>query len=424
MMEQLVVVGGRPIHGEMIPAGNKNEALPCLAASLLTEAPVRIENIPDIADIRTMVGLLETLGCTVAKEDHAVTVGSAVAEAPDLDMARRIRGSFLLAGPLLARRGWVHLPAPGGDRIGRRRVDTTSWRSAPWAPRSRSRSGVRSIPRGLTGTDIFLDEASVMATENAIMAAVRARGTTRIANAASEPHVQGLCRMLVGMGGRIEGIGTNRLEIEGVDALGPFTHRIGPDHIEVGSFIGLAAVTGGELRIRSAGVEHLPMIRLGFERLGVALEIHRDDVLVPGSQRLEIVDDAGGAVPQLDDAPWPGFPADLTSIMVVVATQARGTILIHEKMFESRLFFVDQLQRMGARIILCDPHRVVVTGPAGLAGTQISSPDIRAGMALLIAALAARGESVIQNVHQIDRGYEDIAQRLRALGADVRREPE
>ena len=425
-MEQLVVVGGRPIHGEMIPAGNKNEALPCLAASLLTEAPVRIENVPDIADIRTMVGLLETLGCTVTKEDHAVTVDTAVAEAPDLDMARRIRGSFLLAGPLLARRGRVHLPAPGGDRIGRRRVDThlLAFRALGAEIALEEREYVLQAPRGLTGTNIFLDEASVMATENAVMAAVRARGTTRIANAASEPHVQGLCRMLVGMGANIGGIGTNRLEIEGVDALGPVTHRIGPDHIEVGSFIGLAAVTGGELRIRSAGVEHLPMIRLGFERLGVALEIHGDDVLVPGGQRLEIVDDAGGAVPQLDDAPWPGFPADLTSIMVVVATQARGTILIHEKMFESRLFFVDQLQRMGARIILCDPHRVVVTGPAGLAGAQISSPDIRAGMALLIAALAARGESVIQNVHQIDRGYEDIARRLRALGADVRREPE
>jgi UDP-N-acetylglucosamine 1-carboxyvinyltransferase len=425
-MEQLVVLGGRPIHGEMIPAGNKNEALPCLAASLLTEAPVRIENVPDIADIHTMVGLLETLGCTVAKEDHAVTVGAAGAEAPDLDMARRIRGSFLLAGPLLARRGRVHLPAPGGDRIGRRRVDThlLAFRALGAEIALEEREYVLQAPGGLTGTDIFLDEASVMATENAIMAAVRARGTTRIANAASEPHVQGLCRMLVGMGARIGGIGTNRLEIEGVDALGPFTHRIGPDHIEVGSFVGLAAVTGGELLVRGAGVEHLPMIRLGFERLGVELEIHGDDVRVPGGQRLEIVDDAGGAVPQLDDAPWPGFPADLTSIMVVVATQSRGTILIHEKMFESRLFFVDQLQRMGARIILCDPHRVVVTGPAALAGTQISSPDIRAGMALLIAALAARGESVIQNVHQIDRGYEDIARRLRALGADVTREPE
>jgi UDP-N-acetylglucosamine 1-carboxyvinyltransferase len=256
------------------------------------------------------------------------------------------------------------------------------------------------------------------------MAAVRARGTTRIANAACEPHVQGLCHMLVGMGARIRGIGTNRLEIDGVEALAAHTHRIGPDHIEVGSFVGLAAVTGGELAIRGAGVEHLPMIRLGFERLGVTIEIDGDDVYVPGGQRPAIVDDAGGAVPQLDDAPWPGFPADLTSIMVVVATQSKGTILIHEKMFESRLFFVDQLQRMGARIILCDPHRVVVTGPAPLAGAQISSPDIRAGMALLIAALAARGESVIQNVHQIDRGYEDIARRLRALGADVRREPE
>jgi UDP-N-acetylglucosamine 1-carboxyvinyltransferase len=425
-MEQLVVVGGRPIHGEMTPAGNKNEALPCLAAALLTEEPVRIENVPAIADTRTMIELLETLGCTVAVEDHAVTVGAGGARAPDLDMARRIRGSFLLAGPLLARRGRVHLPAPGGDRIGRRRVDThlLAFRALGARISLEEREYVLEAPDGLAGTDIFLDEASVMGTENAIMAAVRARGTTRIANAASEPHVQGLCRMLVAMGASIRGIGTNVLEIEGVDELSACRHRIGPDHIEVGSFVGLAAVTGGDLTIRGAGVEHLPMIRIAFERLGVRLEVEGDDVRVPGGQDLAIVDDSGGAVPHLDDAPWPGFPADLTSIMVVVATRARGTILIHEKMFESRLFFVDQLQRMGARIVLCDPHRVVVTGPAALAGAHISSPDIRAGMALLIAALAARGESVIQNVHQIDRGYEAIDRRLQALGANVRRAPE
>ncbi|HUF88776.1 MAG TPA: UDP-N-acetylglucosamine 1-carboxyvinyltransferase [Gemmatimonadota bacterium] len=425
-MEQLVVVGGRPIQGEMVPAGNKNEALPCLAATLLTEEPVRIENVPDIADTRTMVEMLADLGCTVEQEDHAVTVGTAGAAAPDLDTARRIRGSFLLAGPLLARRGRVRLPLPGGDRIGRRRVDThlLAFRALGAEITVEEREYVIRAPDGLRGTDIFLDEASVMGTENAVMAAVRARGTTRVANAASEPHVQGLCRMLVGMGASIRGIGTNLLEIDGVEALGPSIHRIGPDHIEVGSFVGLAAVTGGDLTIRQAGVEHLPMIRLGFERLGVRIETDGDDVHVPGDQRLAVVDDAGGAVPKLDDAPWPGFPADLTSIMVVVATQASGMILIHEKMFESRLFFVDQLQRMGARLILCDPHRVVVTGPAALAGAPISSPDIRAGMALLIAALAARGESVIQNVHQIDRGYESIDGRLRALGADVRREPE
>ena len=425
-MEQLVVAGGRPIHGEMIPAGNKNEALPCLAAALLTEEPVRIENVPAIADTRTMIELLENLGCTVEAADHTVTVGAAGADSPDLDTARRIRGSFLLAGPLLARRGTVHLPAPGGDRIGRRRVDTHLLAFRALGARISLAEGeyVLRAPDGLTGTDIFLDEASVMGTENAIMAAVRARGRTRIANAASEPHVQGLCHMLVGMGASIRGIGTNVLEIEGVDGLEAFTHTIGPDHIEVGSFIGLAAVTGGELTIRGAGVEHLPMIRIGFERLGIRIETDSDDVVVPGGQDLAILDDTDGAVPKIDDAPWPGFPADLTSIMVVVASQARGTILIHEKMFESRLFFVDQLQRMGARTILCDPHRVVVTGPAALVGAQISSPDIRAGMALLIAALAARGRSVIQNVHQIDRGYEDIDKRLTELGADVRREPE
>ena len=426
MMEQLVVLGGRPIHGEMVPAGNKNEALPCLAAALLTEESVRIENVPDIADTRTMVRLLQDLGCEVEREDHTVTIGGAGGDGPDLDTARRIRGSFLLAGPLLARRGSVHLPVPGGDRIGRRRVDThlLAFRALGAEISVEEREYVIRAPQGLVGTDIFLDEASVMGTENAVMAAVRARGTTRVANAASEPHVQGLCRMLVGMGASIRGIGTNLLEIDGVEALGPTTHRIGPDHIEVGSFVGLAAVTGGELTIRQAGVRNLSMIRLGFERLGVRIETDGDDVRVPADQRLAVVDDAGGAVPKLDDAPWPGFPADLTSIMVVVASQSRGTILIHEKMFESRLFFVDQLQRMGARLVLCDPHRVVVTGPAPLSGAPISSPDIRAGMALLIAALAARGESIIQNVHQIDRGYESIDERLRALGADARREPE
>jgi UDP-N-acetylglucosamine 1-carboxyvinyltransferase len=286
----------------------------------------------------------------------------------------------------------------------------------------REREYVLRAPNGLVGVDVFLDETSVMATENAVMASVLARGTTRIANAASEPHVQGLCRMLVAMGAEIGGIGTNRLEVRGVEALGGATHRLGPDHIEVGSLLGLAAATGGELVIRGADLGRLPMIRLGLERLGVTLEIDGEDVRLPAGLDLKVVDDAGGAVPKIDDAPWPGFPADLISIMVVVATQARGTILIHEKMFESRLFFVDQLQRMGARIILCDPHRAVVIGPTPLMGSLISSPDIRAGMALLIAALTARGESIIQNAGQIDRGYERIDERLRTLGASIRRE--
>jgi UDP-N-acetylglucosamine 1-carboxyvinyltransferase len=426
-MEQFVVQGGRPIGGRLIPAGNKNEALPCLAACLLAQDEVVLENVPDVSDISTMVGLLGNLGCSVERsEAHVHRIGPAGAGEPSFEAARRIRGSFLLAGPLLARRGEVRLPLPGGDRIGRRRVDTHLLAFRRLGARIESGAGeyVIRAPDGLVGTDIFLDEASVMGTENAVMAAVLARGTTIIANAASEPHVQGLCRMLVAMGADIRGAGTNRLEIRGVEALGGARHRLAPDHIEVGSFVGLAAATGGELVVPDAGIENLHMIRLGFERIGLALEIDGGELRVPGGQRLRIVDDADGAVPTIADGPWPAFPADLTSIMVVVATQAAGTLLVHEKMFESRLWFVDQLQRMGARVILCDPHRAVVVGPARLSGARISSPDIRAGMALLIAALTARGRSSIQNVAQIDRGYERIEERLRALGAEIRREPE
>jgi UDP-N-acetylglucosamine 1-carboxyvinyltransferase len=424
-MERFVVEGGGPVGGETTPAGNKNEALPCLAASLLADAPVTLENVPDVSDIRTMVELLEELGCGVERRDpHARVVRPSSDGRTAFELARRIRGSFLLAAPLLARRGEAHLPAPGGDRIGRRRIDThlLALRALGAEIDVREREYVLRAPEGLTGADVFLDETSVMATENAVMAGVLAHGTTRIANAASEPHVQGLCRLLTAMGAEIDGIGTNRLEVRGVEALGGATHRLGPDHIEVGSLLGLAAATGGELVIRGAELGRSPMIRLGLERLGVRLDVDGDDVRIPAGLDLAVVDDAGGAVPKIDDAPWPGFPADLISIMVVVATQARGTILIHEKMFESRLFFVDQLQRMGARIILCDPHRAVVTGPTPLMGSLISSPDIRAGMALLIAALTARGESIIQNVGQIDRGYERIDDRLRALGASIRRE--
>jgi UDP-N-acetylglucosamine 1-carboxyvinyltransferase len=426
-MEQFVVEGGRPIGGRLIPAGNKNEALPCLAASLLGRDEVVLENVPDVSDVRTMAGLLGDLGCSIERpEPHVVRIGPLGAGEPSFEAARRIRGSFLLAGPLLARRGEIRLPLPGGDRIGRRRVDThlLAFRSLGAQVTGGESEFVIRAPDGLEGADIFLDEASVMGTENAVMAAVLARGTTTIANAASEPHVQGLCRMLVAMGADIRGTGTNRLEIRGVEGLDGARHRLAPDHIEIGSFIGLAAATGGELVVPDAGVQNLHMIRLAFERLGLRLEVDGEEITVPGRQRLKIVDDADGAVPTIADGPWPAFPADLTSIMVVVATQAAGTLLVHEKMFESRLWFVDQLQRMGARVILCDPHRAVVVGPAALSGARISSPDIRAGMALLIAALTARGQSVIQNVTQIDRGYERIEERLGSLGAAIRREPE
>jgi len=411
----------------MTPAGNKNEALPCLAATLLADGPVRLTSIPDVIDIRTMVELLAAVGCTVDDEianEYTICLDR---EGPiPGELAGRIRGSFLLAGPLLARRGEVHLPTPGGDRIGRRRVDThlLAFRALGAEVEVKNREYVIRAPRGLTGADVFLDESSVMGTENAIMAAVRAAGTTRIANAASEPHVQGLCRMLTAMGADIRGIGTNHLEIHGVTALSGTNHQLQPDHIEVGSFVGLAAVTGGALTIKNAGVANLPMIRLCYERLGVEIEVDGDDIHIRAGQRLRIMDDSGGAIPKIDDAPWPGLPADLTSILLVVATQAEGTVLIHEKMFESRLFFVDRLLTMGARIVLCDPHRAVVSGPTPLVGERISSPDIRAGMALLIAALAAAGESVIQNIAQIDRGYERIDERLRQLGAAIRREPE
>lgn len=424
-MQEFLVQGGRPIAGEMTPAGNKNEALPCLAASLLVDEPVTLENLPDIDDIRTMLEILGTLGAEVrtGEDGLSATVTGEPVGKPGFDLARRIRGSFLLAAPLLARSGEARLPAPGGDRIGRRRLDThlIAFRALGAEIEIVGEEHVIRAPHGLSGAAVFLDETSVMGTENAVMAAVQAPGRTTISNAASEPHVQGLCRMLCSMGARISGIGTNRLEIEGVDGLSGTTHSIGPDHIEVGSFVALAAATGGELTIRGAGTEHLAMIRLGFERLGVEMEFDGDDVHVPGDQALAIVDDSDGAIPTLDDAPWPGFPADLTTIMVVVATQSFGTILIHEKMFESRLFFVDQLMRMGARIVLCDPHRAIVNGPTPLVGARIVSPDIRAGMSLLIAALTARGESRIQNIWQIDRGYEEIDERLRALGADIRR---
>lgn len=411
----------------MTPAGNKNEALPCLAATLLADGPVRLTSIPDVSDIRTMVELLNAVGCRVEEKTPNECAIEPGYEGPiPGDLAGRIRGSFLLAGPLLARRGEVHLPTPGGDRIGQRRVDThlLAFRALGAEVEVRDRKYVIRAPRGLAGADVFLDETSVMGTENAIMAAVRATGTTRIANAASEPHVQGLCRMLIEMGADIRGVGTNHLEIRGVDTLSGAIHQLQPDHIEVGSFVGLAAVTNGELTIKNAGVANLAMIRLCYRRLGVEIDVNGDDVHVRAGQKLRVVDDAGGAIPKIDDAPWPGLPADLTSIFLVVATQAEGTVLIHEKMFERRLFFVDRLLTMGARIVLCDPHRAVVSGPTPLVGERISSPDIRAGMALLIAALAASGESVIQNIAQIDRGYERIDERLLQLGAAIRREPE
>ncbi|MBS3784131.1 MAG: UDP-N-acetylglucosamine 1-carboxyvinyltransferase [Anaerolineae bacterium] len=423
-MEKLLIKGGHPISGTLVPSGNKNAALPLLAACLLTEEPVTLRNMPDIGDIHTMAEILSEIGVGVTQlSPHAWRIHAQNVRTNELSPAlfSRIRGSITLAGPMLARTGSVHMPPPGGDVIGRRRVDTHFLALSALGAKVESDLSFRLKCDQLEGADILLDEASVTGTENAIMASVLAKGTTVIHHAACEPHVQDLCQMLCQFGAQIEGIGSNALTIQGVDQLSGGAFNVGPDYMEVGSYIALAAVTGGELLIKAAAPQHLRMIGLIFERLGVTFEIQDDDVFVPKDQPLTITADMGGAIPTVKDAPWPAFPADLMSIAIVVASQAEGTVLIHEKMFESRLYFVDQLIAMGARIILCDPHRCVVQGPSPLHGEEVSSPDIRAGMALLIAALCADGESLIRNIRQIDRGYESIDKKLASLGAQVER---
>jgi UDP-N-acetylglucosamine 1-carboxyvinyltransferase len=424
-MPKFVVDGGRPLNGTIRPAGNKNAALPILAATLLTEEEVILDNVPNIRDVRTLIELLGMLGAETAWQgENRVRIRAAEVRASEIDpaVAARIRASILLAGPMLARVGRMVLPPPGGDVIGRRRVDTHFLALTKLGAVVETDRGYTLETRGLRGTDMFLDEPSVTATENAIMAAVLAKGQTRIRNAAAEPHVQDLCHMLVRMGAKISGIGTGILEFEGVDRLGGTEFRIGSDHIEVGSFIGLAAVTEGEILIEDAAVEHLDSTLLGFERMGIRCEIRGKDLFVPADQDRVVKMDLGGHIPKIDDGPWPAFPADLTSIALVVATQCRGTILIFEKMFESRMFFADKIIGMGARIVLCDPHRAVVVGPSRLHAAVVESPDIRAGMALLIAALGAEGQSHIFNIGQIERGYEHIDRRLRGLGADIHRD--
>jgi UDP-N-acetylglucosamine 1-carboxyvinyltransferase len=423
-MEQFVIQGGIPLSGTIVPSGNKNAALPILAATLLTDKPVTLHNLPNIGDVRTMMILLEDLGATIERHDnHSATIctGEIRSTRPDPALFSEIRGSLTLLGPMLARAGKIELSLPGGDRIGRRRVDTHLLALEALGASVEFNDRFKMHTTGLHGTDIWLDEASVTGTENAIMAACLARGETIIRHAASEPHVQELCHLLNRMGAQIDGIGSNVLRIQGRPCLEGGEWTIGPDFMEVGSFIGLAAVTGGEILIKNAAPEHLGMIRMVFERLGVRFECRGDDVFVPANQPLAVVDDLGGAVPKIDDSPWPGFPTDLLSIVLVVATQAQGTVLIHEKMFDSRLYFVDRLIAMGARVILCDPHRAVVVGPSPLHGETLFSPDIRAGMALLIAALCASGTSVIQNINQIDRGYERMETKLQALGAQIER---
>ena len=424
MAPRFLVRGGRPLRGTIHPAGNKNAALPILAASVLADGPLELENIPRIRDVETMLALLADLGATIDWTGaNAVTIDSRGVRPKPLDPAlcARIRASILLAGPLLARFGTVTLPPPGGDVIGRRRVDTHFLALEKLGASVTVGDRYELEARHLVGADIFLDEPSVTGTENALMAAVAARGRTVLRNAASEPHVQDLAHALVAMGAHIDGIGSNVYTIEGGRALGGARYTIGPDHIEIGSFIGLAAVTNGQIGIDPVRGEDLRSILLGFERLGIRPVLDGQRLTVAADQERRIRPDLGGHVPKLEDGPWPAFPADVMSTTIVTATQCSGMILIFEKMFESRLFFVDKLIGMGARIVLCDPHRAVISGPSTLKGVTVESPDIRAGMGMLLAALAAEGSSVINNIGQIERGYERIDERLRALGAEIER---
>ncbi len=421
-----MIHGGVPLEGTIVPAGNKNGALPILAACLLTEDEVILRNVPRIRDVEAMMQLLEGLGASVRWRDTgevAVDASGVAADSEvDPELAERIRASFLIAGPMLARFGRIRMPPPGGDVIGRRRLDPhlDAFR-ALGATVQHSQDILLEAPTGLRPCDFLMDEPSVMATENALMAAALTRGPTVIRNAASEPHVQDLARMLVAMGAAIDGIGSNVMTVHGTSSLRGCTHTIAPDHIEIGSFIALAGVTGGELVVKDTVPADLRMIRLVFERLGLRTEVRGADVIVPGNQHLVIRNDAGDYMPKVEDGPWPAFPADLTSIAVALATQAEGSVIIHEKMFENRLFFCDKLQLMGAAITICDPHRAIVLGPRRLEGQRMESPDIRAGMAMLIAALCAEGVTEIGNVRQIDRGYERIDERLRELGAQIER---
>ncbi|MGC1562442.1 MAG: UDP-N-acetylglucosamine 1-carboxyvinyltransferase [Bradyrhizobium sp.] len=423
---QYIVEGGHRLTGTIEPSGNKNAALPIIAASLLTEHKVTLNNVPRIRDTETLVELIRSVGAAAEwRSRNTLEIHAKEIRAADLDaeLCARIRASILLAGPLLARCGGVTLPPPGGDVIGRRRLDTHVLAFEQLGATVTASDRLEFRSSGLKAADVFLDEPSVTATENALMAAVAAHGTTQLRNAASEPHVQDLAHFLVALGARIEGIGTNAMVVHGPATLGAASHAIGPDHIEVGSLMGLAAVTRSPLRIARAGVEHLRSIRMGFERLGIISEVEGPDLVVPGQQTLKIQDDFGGHVPKLEDQPWPAFPADLMSIAVVTATQCDGVILMFEKMFESRMFFVDKLIAMGGRIVLCDPHRAIVAGPSRLKGALMSSPDIRAGMAMLLAAACAEGVSTINNADQIERGYERIDERLNALGAKITRVP-
>jgi UDP-N-acetylglucosamine 1-carboxyvinyltransferase len=421
-MNEYYIEGGYPVQGAVKASGNKNAALPCIAAALLTDEPVVLRNIPDIEDVQVMLDVYRALGGSVERHGpntYEFRLGNIRTSQIPLEYAKKIRASILFAGPLLARTGGAILPPPGGDVIGRRRLDTHFLALTELGATVDIADHFEFTVKRLKGADIFLDEASVTATENALMAAVLAEGTTILTNAASEPPVQDLCRMLAAMGGKITGIGSNILTITGVKKLRGCSFEIGADFMEVGSFIGLAAATRGELFIEGARPQDMRPARIAFSKLGISWEHAGSTLRVPRQQQLKVNCDLGGMIPKIDDAPWPGFPPDLTSIITVVATQVEGTVLIHEKMFESRMFFVDKLIGMGARIVLCDPHRAVVSGPSKLSASELTSPDVRAGMAMVIAAMCAEGRSVIRNVYQIERGYEDLVGRLSALGARI-----
>jgi UDP-N-acetylglucosamine 1-carboxyvinyltransferase len=426
-MEKFVIQGGIPLNGDVTPSGNKNAALPLLAACLLTEKPVLLRNVPEIRDVQSMRALIQSLGVEVKNVgDHAWQIHAKEVRPADLDpsLCQAIRASILLAGPMLARAGQLILPPPGGDVIGRRRLDTHILALQSLGAETeydRENRVYRFSAKHLRGAEILLDEASVTATENAIMAAAMASGTTTLRNAASEPHIQDLCHFLNHLGAKITNIGSNTLHIEGVSKLNGGDYSIGPDYLEVVSFIGAAALTGGSLRIRDAAPQYLDMIRLVFHRLGVNWKQVGDDLIIPSEQKLVIKPDVGNMIPEISVMPWPAFPTDLMSVAIVIATQSQGTVLFHDWMYEGRMFFTDKLIGMGAHIVLCDPHRCIVQGPTPLIGENVESPDIRAGLALVLAALAADGESTIRNIGQIDRGYENIDLKLRALGAKIKR---
>jgi UDP-N-acetylglucosamine 1-carboxyvinyltransferase len=423
-MEKFLIEGGYPLRGEITPAGNKNAALPLLAACLMTEEPVILHNIPDILDVQIMRALLESLGVEIMElNEHSWRVHAKEVRPASLDpdLCRKIRASFLLAGPMVVRAGELHLPPPGGDVIGRRRVDTHLLVLRKLGAQVEYDRSFHFRASKLTGTDILLDEASVMATENAIMACSMAEGYSVIHNAASEPHVQELCHFLNSLGAKISNIGSNTLSIEGVSHLHGGEFTIGPDYLEVVSFIGAAVVTHGSIRVRNAGPEYLGMIELVLGRLGVAWQTEGKDIFVPDEQRLEIEPDLGGAIPEIKVMTWPAFPTDLMSIAIVIATQSKGSVLFHDWMYPSRMYFTDKLVSMGAQIVLCDPHRCIVQGPTRLFPEKMESPDIRAGMSLLLAALSTPGRSTIRNIGQIDRGYEKVDLKLRSLGAHIER---